>query len=326
MDCVVCKIQHLVELSMPAVFDYVFPKKIVGHLRATKDNIVKEAFGGRLVSMVKAFSIQTAFSSTSSSYSAPLVDYKGKASWYKFQGSASVNRTFPYCPKCGKNYLGEYLASIDGCFGCGQLGHSWKDCPSAKQGMGGQGAPNQATTPIYEGKVWSVTPSMDRGWGLVNHDCLLSSGAAKLGVYFLLRDIMTPIWVIVHRLTKSTHFLTVKTTNSVKDYARLYITEIVRLHGVPLSIISDRDGWSGKAYHSDLRGHVESLSDHFLGLTYEEVLVEIPDRQVRRFRNKKVDSVKALWRNRPILGATWEAQADIMAKYPHLFSSELVSA
>ena len=48
------------------------------------------------------------------------------------------------------------------------------------------------------------------------------------------------IWVIVDRMTKSSHFLVVKTTYSAEDYVKLYINEIVRLHGVPFSIISDR--------------------------------------------------------------------------------------
>ena len=48
------------------------------------------------------------------------------------------------------------------------------------------------------------------------------------------------IWVIVDRLTKSAHFLPVKTTFSVVQYAQMYIDEIVKLHGVPVSIISDR--------------------------------------------------------------------------------------
>ncbi|WMV24926.1 hypothetical protein MTR67_018311 [Solanum verrucosum] len=48
------------------------------------------------------------------------------------------------------------------------------------------------------------------------------------------------IWVIVDRLTKSAHFLPVKVSYSVEDYAKLYIKEIVKLHGSPLSIISDR--------------------------------------------------------------------------------------
>ncbi|MCF7184074.1 hypothetical protein L3H42_11295, partial [Corynebacterium sp. MC-13] len=47
------------------------------------------------------------------------------------------------------------------------------------------------------------------------------------------------IWVIVDRMTKSAHFLLVKTTYGAEDYAKLYIHELVRLHGVPLSIISD---------------------------------------------------------------------------------------
>ena len=48
------------------------------------------------------------------------------------------------------------------------------------------------------------------------------------------------IWVIVDRLTKSAHFLPVKTTYTVEEYSKLYVKEIVRLHGVPTSIISDR--------------------------------------------------------------------------------------
>ena len=47
-------------------------------------------------------------------------------------------------------------------------------------------------------------------------------------------------WVIVDRLTKSSHFLPVKTTYSIAQYARLYVERIMSLHGVPLSIISDR--------------------------------------------------------------------------------------
>ena len=48
------------------------------------------------------------------------------------------------------------------------------------------------------------------------------------------------IWVIVDRVNKSARFLVVKTTDLAEDYAKLYINKIVRLHGVPLSIISDR--------------------------------------------------------------------------------------
>ncbi|GJS84159.1 putative reverse transcriptase domain-containing protein [Tanacetum coccineum] len=50
------------------------------------------------------------------------------------------------------------------------------------------------------------------------------------------------IWVIVDRLTKSTHFLAIREDYSMEKLARLYIDEIVARHGVPTSIISDRDG------------------------------------------------------------------------------------
>ncbi|WMV07538.1 hypothetical protein MTR67_000923 [Solanum verrucosum] len=42
-------------------------------------------------------------------------------------------------------------------------------------------------------------------------------------------------------------------------------------------------------------------------LSYEEVPVEIFDRQVKRLRNKEIASVKVLWRNHLVEGATWEA-------------------
>jgi len=49
------------------------------------------------------------------------------------------------------------------------------------------------------------------------------------------------IWVVVDRLTKSAHFLPLRTSYNAEQLAELYIKEIMRLHGVPLSIVSDRD-------------------------------------------------------------------------------------
>ena len=40
-------------------------------------------------------------------------------------------------------------------------------------------------------------------------------------------------------------------------------------------------------------------------LSYEEILVEILDRHVKRLRNKEVTSVKVFWRNNLVEGATW---------------------
>ena len=49
------------------------------------------------------------------------------------------------------------------------------------------------------------------------------------------------VWVMVDLLTKSAHFLPVRTDYSLDKLAELYIREIVRLRGIPISIISDRD-------------------------------------------------------------------------------------
>ena len=49
------------------------------------------------------------------------------------------------------------------------------------------------------------------------------------------------IWVIVDRLTKSAHFLAIRLTDSTDFLSRLYIREIMRLHGIPVTIISDGD-------------------------------------------------------------------------------------
>jgi hypothetical protein len=48
------------------------------------------------------------------------------------------------------------------------------------------------------------------------------------------------IWVIVDQLTKVTHFLPVHTTDKAHKYAELYIDQIVCLHGLPQTIVSNR--------------------------------------------------------------------------------------
>ncbi|KAH0729667.1 hypothetical protein KY289_000855 [Solanum tuberosum] len=47
------------------------------------------------------------------------------------------------------------------------------------------------------------------------------------------------IWVMVDRLTKSAHFIPVRIDYNAEQLAKVYVKEIVRLHGLPLSIISD---------------------------------------------------------------------------------------
>ncbi|GKB31141.1 reverse transcriptase domain-containing protein [Tanacetum coccineum] len=49
------------------------------------------------------------------------------------------------------------------------------------------------------------------------------------------------IWVIVDRLTKSTIFVPMRETDPLEKLARMYLKEVVTRHGIPISMIFDRD-------------------------------------------------------------------------------------
>ena len=49
------------------------------------------------------------------------------------------------------------------------------------------------------------------------------------------------VWVIIDRLTKSDHFIPVRIDYSMDRLNELYVEEIVKMHGVLLSIVSDRN-------------------------------------------------------------------------------------
>ncbi|GKA55500.1 putative reverse transcriptase domain-containing protein, partial [Tanacetum coccineum] len=71
------------------------------------------------------------------------------------------------------------------------------------------------------------------------------------------------IWVIMDRLTKSAHFLPIREDYKMEKLARIYINEIVARHGVPVSILSDRDGQSfqkalGTKIHTSMTYHPET--------------------------------------------------------------------
>ncbi|WVZ63867.1 LOW QUALITY PROTEIN: hypothetical protein U9M48_013465 [Paspalum notatum var. saurae] len=86
------------------------------------------------------------------------------------------------------------------------------------------------------------------------------------------------IWVIIDRFTKSAHFIPVKTSYTAATYAELYIARIVSLHGVPVTITSDRGSvfvsrfWEqlqkslgtklihSSAYHPQTSGQVERVN------------------------------------------------------------------
>ena len=49
------------------------------------------------------------------------------------------------------------------------------------------------------------------------------------------------IYVVVDRLTKYAHFIPITTTYTAVQVAEVFFKEIFRLHGIPRSIVSDRD-------------------------------------------------------------------------------------
>ncbi|GKE16284.1 putative reverse transcriptase domain-containing protein [Tanacetum coccineum] len=69
------------------------------------------------------------------------------------------------------------------------------------------------------------------------------------------------IWVIVDRLTKAAHFIPIRATDSMETLTRLYIKEIVSRHGVPISIISDRDSHFTSRFWQSLQNDLGTQLD-----------------------------------------------------------------
>ncbi|MCO5568374.1 hypothetical protein L7F22_022073 [Adiantum nelumboides] len=59
--------------------------------------------------------------------------------------------------------------------------------------------------------------------------------------FFISRELRDGIWTIIDRFSKQTHFIPVKKTVKPDHLARLFVAQIFRLHGMPKTIVSDRD-------------------------------------------------------------------------------------
>ncbi|GJZ98213.1 putative reverse transcriptase domain-containing protein [Tanacetum coccineum] len=171
------------------------------------------------------------------------------------------------------------------------------------------------------------------------------------------------IWVIVDRLTKSAYFLPMREDDTLEKLTRQYLKEVVSKHGVPVSIISDRDGkftshfWKffnkalgTVAYRLELPKKLSRVHSTFhvsklkkcLGdepltiplneiqvddkLNFIEEPVEIMDREVKRLKQIRIPIVKVRWNSRRGPEFTWEREDQMQKKYPHLFTNSAPAA
>ncbi|XP_073120611.1 uncharacterized protein [Henckelia pumila] len=91
--------------------------------------------------------------------------------------------------------------------------------------------------------------------------------------------------------------------------------------------------WKGVMRFGKKRKYVANLS-HVIrhepvkwtpDLSYEEMPVQILDRQARRLRNREIPMVKVLWSNQLVEESTWEIEQDTRARYPELFGVDDVN-
>nr|GEV42727.1 putative reverse transcriptase domain-containing protein [Tanacetum cinerariifolium] len=86
------------------------------------------------------------------------------------------------------------------------------------------------------------------------------------------------IWVIVDRLTKSAHFLPMRENDPMEKLMKLYIKEVVTRHGVPVSIISNRDGRFKSLFWQALHKALGTRLD--MSTTYHPETDEVGDAQI----------------------------------------------
>ncbi|GJY00111.1 putative reverse transcriptase domain-containing protein [Tanacetum coccineum] len=159
------------------------------------------------------------------------------------------------------------------------------------------------------------------------------------------------IWVTVDSLTKLAHFLPFCKDYKTEKLTRIYINEIVARHGVPVSIISDRDECVGPVdYRLKLPQELSYIHDTFHvsnlkkclakpdvqvplkeieideNLRFVEEPIEIVERDVKNLKRRRIPLVKVYWNSRQGAEYTWEREDQFWKKYRHLFSKPVPSS
>ncbi|GJV99516.1 reverse transcriptase domain-containing protein [Tanacetum coccineum] len=129
------------------------------------------------------------------------------------------------------------------------------------------------------------------------------------------------IWVIVDRLTKSAIFVPMRETDLMEKLVRMYLKEVVTRHGIPVSIICDRDPKFGSNFWRSLQKALGTNLD--MSTAYHP--------QTNRQSKRTIQTLKDMQRACVIdFGKgpefTWEREDQFQKKYPHLFTKTAPSS
>nr|GFA61125.1 putative reverse transcriptase domain-containing protein [Tanacetum cinerariifolium] len=117
--------------------------------------------------------------------------------------------------------------------------------------------------------------------------------------------------------------------------ARIYIKEIVARHGVPVSIISNRDGRFASHLWQALQEKCLAEPDVQVPLNeieidenlhFVEEPIEIVERDVKKLKRRRIPLVKVRWNSRQGVEYTWELEDQFRKKYPHMFNEPVPSS